>query len=649
MPDSTSNLADRIRASEKTHEPVKTQLRTNERVLARITDGIYRRPASALRELVSNAYDADAKHVVILTDAPRFSSIVIRDDGSGLTPDSLAHLVQNIGGSPKRRFEGVELEVTDKDDPNRSPGGRQLIGKMGIGIFSVAQLTRHFLISTKRAGDNFRTIADITISGGLSEQRLLNLEKAGDDSIETGDVLIVREPDSNLEAHGTELKLLDLLPRTRDELASVDWWGRLDFEIETEGRKVSPEPRLHIGRVRRDDSGEFLKPPQLPWTEKDKPRDRFLKFFNAVRDLGSSDAELVDLEKVCDRYLQTLWELALCCPLQYLDEHPFDLTGDDDAMFFQLENRLKGKAHRLPLVNGDTPRKLLNLTAPTLKKGDRFFVEVDGVELFRPIVFREQLRTSTAFTTPLLFLGRCREEFQGRPVDLSRGPLDFEAYLFWTPKVLPTQHQGVIVRVGNASGALFDRTFMGYQVSEQNRLRQITAEIFVREGFDEAINIDRESYNYAHPHYQFLVKWLHSSIRQLTTRHKELGKQLRIERLSRESQTTREALAQRVAEIHDQLGVEDVPDVQLLPAGSEGRAEILRREGVIALRKVVVVPPSTASRFTGKEAWRMEFLEKKVIALTQILHSWGVLENLSFDEQERLVRDILEVTLLGGE
>lgn len=120
-------------------------------------------------------------------------------------------------------------------------------------------------------------------------------------------------------------------------------------------------------------------------------------------------------------------------------------------------------------------------------------------------------------------------------------------------------------------------------------------------------------------------------------------------RLSQESQTTREALAQRVAEIHEQLGVEDVPDVQLLPPGSEGRAEVLRREGVIALRKVVVVPPSTASRFTGKEAWRMEFLEKKVIALTQILHSWGVLENLSFDEQERLVRDILEVTLLGGE
>jgi len=78
-----------------------------------------------------------------------------------------------------------------------------------------------------------------------------------------------------------------------------------------------------------------------------------------------------------------------------------------------------------------------------------------------------------------------------------------------------------MLRVGNASGALFDRTFMGYQTAEYQRTRQITAEIFVRAGLDGAINIDRESFNYAHPHYQYLVKWLHSALRQLTNRQKE--------------------------------------------------------------------------------------------------------------------------------
>ena len=92
-------LADQIRASEKSREPVNTMLATDERVLARITDGIYRQPASALRDLISNAYDADAKDVVILTDAPRFAQISIRDDGQGLTPEVVEHLVKHIGGS----------------------------------------------------------------------------------------------------------------------------------------------------------------------------------------------------------------------------------------------------------------------------------------------------------------------------------------------------------------------------------------------------------------------------------------------------------------------------------------------------------------------------------------------------------------------
>ena len=67
-----TSLAERIRATGKTREPVQADLKTDQRVLARITDGIYRQPASALRELISNAYDADATEVVILTDAPRF-------------------------------------------------------------------------------------------------------------------------------------------------------------------------------------------------------------------------------------------------------------------------------------------------------------------------------------------------------------------------------------------------------------------------------------------------------------------------------------------------------------------------------------------------------------------------------------------------
>ena len=59
----------------------------------------------------------------------------------------------------------------------------------------------------------------------------------------------------------------------------------------------------------------------------------------------------------------------------------------------------------------------------------------------------------------------------------------------------------MLVRIRGASGTLFDPTFLNYRVSEQTRLRQITAEIFVHEGLDSAVNIDRESFNFSHPHF----------------------------------------------------------------------------------------------------------------------------------------------------
>jgi hypothetical protein len=190
---------------------------------------------------------------------------------------------------------------------------------------------------------------------------------------------------------------------------------------------------------------------------------------------------------------------------------------------------------------------------------------------------------------------------------------------------------------------------MGYQISEQTRLRQITAEIFIREGFDGAINLDRESYNFAHPHYQFLVKWLHSGLRQLTNRHKELGKQLRSERLTKQGGQTRAALEKKVAEVLQARGIEDVPEVVLLPPEEKKRAASLRRTGVLAFSKSAVVPPSQAQRSTDKNAERVALVEKKAAAVAQVLDAWGVLKGLSFEEQEQLIRDILEVALFGGE
>lgn len=645
MQSQDSAITKSIRSSEKTLIPAEGKLETDQLVLARITEGIYRQPASALRELVSNAYDADATEVVILTDAPRFDQITVRDNGSGLTPEIVTHLIKHIGGSAKRSEEGKALGVTSPNNINKSPEGRQLIGKLGIGLFSVAQFTRHFLLITKTKGDTFRTVADITLRKADGSQALLPLDASEYRMFETGHYRIWRESTTDKSAHGTEIQLMDLLPRTRDELASNDFWLKQDYQKEDPEAEQHVEPVIHIGRMQKG-SDRLSVQPALPWSEQEQPHERFAKLVEKLRSLLINDRDSVDLRQVCDNYIWTLWNLALSAPIAYLEGHPFDLTSDGEIRYFEIENQTKGKAKKLQVPKGKTPRETLNLKAPDGPTSGRFEVFMDGVQLFRPILYRGLPKTKSAIKTPLLFLGKHRETFGNKPRELTDGPLTFEAYLFWAPKIVPKQHQGVILRVGNASGALFDPEFLGYETSELTRKSQVTAEIFVSEGLDGAINLDRESFNYAHSHYQFLSKWLHSAFRQFSTRHKELGKEQNAARMQSEGAHAQEKVTEKVEQALRNRGIDDVPVVRLLEKGTRSDEAKLRRDGVVVLHRDTVIPPSTLLRRTAKDEERQKLAEKKAIAIAQLLHGIGLLDSLSYTEQEQLVRDILEIVLL---
>lgn len=640
-------LSKQIRESAETRKAVETALSTDQRVLARITDGIYRQPASALRELISNAYDADASEVIILTDAPRFHQISVRDDGAGMSPETLEHMIKHIGGSAKRTSEGKELGVTGEADANYSPGGRQLIGKMGIGLFSVAQFTRHFLIITKTQGDIYRTIADITLGPVSGSQPLLDLDSTGHREIETGHARIWRERSDDADSHGTEIKLLELLPRTRAELASEELWAKIEFDKEDPDAIKKPPPKLHIGRMKPKQTELLEVQPQLPWMDEDSPSEKFEKFVRAVRESIETDSEHVDLDQLCDRYMRMIWDLSLSAPLPYIDRHPFDLASNGEILYFTLENKIRGQAKSLDLKFGQTPRLSLGLKSPDGCSGLPFSVTIDGVRISRPVLFRDLPSTTTSLQTKLVFVGRDDQKFEGKPRDLSGGPLRFEAYLFWAPKIIPKQHQGVVLRVGNASGALFDRTFLNYQISEQTRLRQITAEIFVHEGLDGAINLDRETFNFAHPHYQYLVKWLHSAIRQLTNRQKDLGKTLRAQRVASAGAKVRAAVDNKVDQSLKSRGVDEVPEIIILESARRAEARELRGAGAIVLHKEAVVP-LLAGRKTGLQDERLKTAESKARAIAQVLHGWGLLDSLSYEEQEKLIHDILDIVMIDS-
>ena len=633
MGSSAEALAKDIRDKRGTGAVSKSTLHVDDRVLARVTDGIYRRPSSAFRELISNAYDADATAVTIHTDAPRFERVVIRDNGIGMSPETVADLVNHIGGSSKRTARGKRLETVNSADPSLSPAGRRLIGKIGIGLFSVAQLTQHFQVITKRRGDNYRTAADIILKTHTEE--FLKDAPEEEAAFETGEVAITSEPADDLEAHGTEIILMDLRPQAKELLRSSERWAATEPNEDGEAAAVDP-PSFHIGRSRAGDPDVYELPPKLPWEAGDLPEARFRKLYHAVRDEVRSRQATPNIEDSLDSYLGMLWTLSLAIPVRYVDKHPFDLTADDGIGFYRL-NTGKGGAEAIELAAGQSIGEALGLVSAQDPLG-RFSVVVDDVELLRPIAFDRSLHGNSGIGQPLMFFGSVKSKLGSLPANLGGGDLAFEAYFYWNQKITPKENNGCLVRVNNASGVLFDKTFLDYQVSELTRLRQLMSEVFITDGLDAALNIDRESFNFSHPHYQYLQKWVHYAVRQTTNRLKSLSKDLL-------AQKKEEAAAARLSAVEGHVetvwrrrrgeGSEPPPTVTLVSSGQQSLALSGRERGEIVVDAELVLPKASGQSSASMSA--------QVAALAQVLAAYGLLDDLSYSEQDALLADIAAV------
>lgn len=635
---SESSLAERIKSAEKSGLEVSDVLRTDQRVLARITDGIYRQPASALRELIANAYDADATSVVIDMDPPRFERMTIRDDGLGMSSDTLGHVLHHIGGSLKRTAQGSDFNVTDSSNPSFSPGGRKLIGKIGIGLFSVAQLTAHFQVITKQKGEKVRRVADIILAPEDTEKALA----AGSDETElkTGTVRVWSVPAADTESSGTEIVLMNLRPQTKDLLRSSARWTALNPSPDTAEDNWMPtatvRPSFHIGGLDFSSNKRVKIPANLPWTTKDDPSTKFLRLVEAVKGQTSVDPN-PELDKALDNYLKLIWILSLSLPSAYIKSHPFDLKDDGSTGFYALSNEPKGQSSEITLQKGMALRQAVGLSAPSDFEDVTFQVMIDGVALTRPLSF-ERNKAAIAGKNKsqnLIFVGKAAPDLSRMPEAFRGGNLRFEAYLHWSPKIVPKDHNGVLVRVKGASGTLFDPTFMGYQISEQTRLKQISAEIFILEGLEGALNIDRESFNYASIHYQFISRWLHGAIRQLANRQKAISSKVRVDIRQREGQQLNEALRASSESVWNDLrgsANEDPPEISF--ENDAISVEIKRKTGSPAFLRQSVLRNVTVSKKREAD------LEPRLKAIILVLQAYGLLENLPYDRQEALFSEI---------
>ena len=178
-----------------------------------------------LAELIANAYDADAEHVVLtLNDEIEEKEIVIEDDGTGMSFQEINDYFLRIGRN--RRLD-------HRSDTTRK--GRKIIGKKGLGKLSFFGIAHEIEVSTKKGGKEnaFRMEWEHIINGGQTEYK---------------PEIVKDNADSILGDHGTTIVLRKIQRQTNflpDDLAnSLSRMFIIDSGFEVKIKHNSDEPIL---------------------------------------------------------------------------------------------------------------------------------------------------------------------------------------------------------------------------------------------------------------------------------------------------------------------------------------------------------------------------------------------------------------------
>ncbi len=427
--------------------------------LSHLSQGIYRSTAAALKELVSNAYDADATEVLISTNYPYYSYILCEDDGEGMTKEAFKEHFANKGvGTSHRRRGGKDR--TEKYN-------RPIIGRLGIGLFAIGQITKSFKIEShcEREGVKSAFRAEITLS--------------------------------DLDIPTTEEQMIEENPQKDDFIAGKYELKDIDYDPDKKGFRIfSDDVRTSfIGEMERSKTKEEEN--GLPFRTSELHKKYFGKGNRTINGKGP--------------YLQAIWELSMLCPLPYFGElpkYPIDISKfrkkeKETEDFEKAKNLIKEKQEEF--------------------ESQKFKVRFEGINLKR---FIELPTTDENYEDlkPKLYYFEFDDQVYGER-------LKFRGYIFGQASqyIRPMELNGIQIRLRNVGIGCYDRTFLNYiEAVETMRSRWVSGEIFVEYGLESALNLDRDSFNEHDEHYRTLQRELHNKLKVVLADLDRLGKERRI-------------------------------------------------------------------------------------------------------------------------
>lgn len=396
------------------------KIKVHEKALAHLSRGLYRSPASAIRELVSNAWDANARSVQISTNFPIFMRLRIEDNGDGFSKGEFQRVMRGgIGNSDKR--SGA--------DPLKY--NRPTIGRLGIGMLAIAQICGNFQVTSKKADG----------TGFQADVRLYDLIKQ---KLDKNDEAIVHAP-----ADGST-SIVEV------NIGEYDFVNDFDPKDAKQGTVISVDD-VHPTFVRSFQESltfEKYKEPARDW----RKALRSLKKIHSLQESGD--------------YWRLLWELAAACPIPYLSDKalPQGLAAEEQQL---LESY-------------------------------NFKVVVDGIELKKPIFLQDN---PNGYTT---------RKIEPTTKTVYDKVLKYHGYIVVQESLQlnPDELRGIMIRIKNVGIGYYDQTMLDYRFNEGPRSRWLTGEIFIDEGLEDALNIDRDSFNRFHPQFREVQKHVHDILRK---------------------------------------------------------------------------------------------------------------------------------------
>lgn len=394
----------------------KGRIRAAAKIIADISTGIYRSPANALKELVSNAFDAGATEVRIDTDHPGFTTVTCYDNGNGISKEEIKDAFELIGGSDKRtRGE-------------RTVYNRPIIGKIGIGILAMCQLTQQFVIISSKKGSSNRIEVEIDIEPFQSQDA--NRINLGEGDI--GEYQIFEFPEER-ERHYTI--------------------------ITTPAGSRNLKLNLREGEDLKDSfaSHKYLEAATF---------EEFVKGVGILKSI------------TLGQYQTFLWELASLCPVEYFEDGPVKGWDGWDHIKQQLRSY-------------------------------NFKVYADGFELRKPILLPLHPGLTSRGSDYEIY------PLEKKVVDTKSKKVLFhaEGYIYHQRlQLVPTDLQGILVRIRNVGIGAYDKSLLDYPVNIGPMVRGMTGEVYIHDGLEDALNIDRNSFNQIHEDFLTLQKTLYTHI-----------------------------------------------------------------------------------------------------------------------------------------